>query len=322
MNHLEAAKRVLSIEQNAIQYVSDRLSENFTEAVILIQNSLERKGKIIVIGVGKSGNIGNKIAATFNSTGATAVILNAQDALHGDLGLINDEDVVLAMSYSGETPEMLSLLPHIKSRGVEIVALTSKPNSSLGRQAQVVIDSSVEQEACPLNLAPTSSSTAMLALGDALAMVLLEARGFTKDDFAKFHPGGSLGRALLTRVNDIMRSGDQLPVVSSTATVLETLKEMSSKNAGICLIVAEGKLAGILTHGDFVRLYTSDHNAGERCISEVMTKDPITVKDGQLAVEAVKILSEHRIDDIVIVNGANEAIGIIDSQDLSRLKLL
>jgi len=162
----------------------------------------------------------------------------------------------------------------------------------------------------------------MLALGDALAMVLLEARGFTKDDFAKFHPGGSLGRALFTRVNDIMRSGDQLPFVPPTATVLETLQEMSGKNAGVCLIVSEKKLAGILTHGDFVRLYTSDLNAGERPISEVMTKNPITVKDGELAVEAVNILSEHRIDDIVIVNNAGEPLGIIDSQDLGRNKLL
>ncbi len=322
MNYLEAAQKVIEIEREALQQVSEQLTESFEEAVKLLQNCLDQNGKIVIIGVGKSGNIGNKIAATFNSTGATAVLLNAQDALHGDLGMISEQDVILAMSYSGETPEMLNLIPFIKLHNVAIIALTSKPDSSLGKLANYVLDSSVEKEACPLNLAPTSSSTAMLALGDALAMVLLEARGFTKDDFAKFHPGGSIGKALLTTVKDIMRSGDGLPVVSPDATVLESLQEMSNKNAGICIILSENKLQGILTHGDFVRLYTSDHSAGQRNIAEVMTKNPITLEQNQLAIEAVNTLREHRIDDLVITNTSGAPVGIIDSQDLARHKLL
>jgi len=262
MNYVEAAQKVIEIEREALQQISEQLTESFAEAVKLLHHCLDQNGKIVIIGVGKSGNIGNKIAATFNSTGATAVLLNAQDALHGDLGMISEQDVILAMSYSGETPEMLNLIPFIKLQNVAIIALTSKPDSSLGKLANFVLDSSVEKEACPLNLAPTSSSTAMLALGDALAMVLLEARGFTKDDFAKFHPGGSIGKALLTTVKDIMRSGDGLPVV------------------------------------------------------------PITLEQNQLAVEAVNTLREHRIDDLVITDTNGAPVGIIDSQDLARHKLL
>lgn len=322
MNYLEAARKVIEIEKEALQRVAEQLSESFEQAVKLLHSSLNEGGKIVIIGVGKSGNIGNKITATFNSTGATAVLLNAQDALHGDLGILSKGDVAIAMSYSGETPEMLNLIPYIRKQEVDIIALTSKPQSRLGKLATHVLDSSVGQEACPLNLAPTSSSTAMLALGDALAMVLLEARGFTKDDFAQFHPGGSIGKVLLTTVNDIMRSGEDIPSVSPGATVLESLKAMSDKKAGICLIIGNGKLHGVLTHGDFVRLYTSDHNAGSLDIAEVMTQNPITLTEGQLAAEAINILKQHRIDDLVIVNESGTPIGIIDSQDLARNQLL
>jgi len=322
MNYLEAARKVIEIEKQGLEQVSERLSNSFEQAVKLLHTCLDNKGKIVIIGVGKSGNIGNKIAATFNSTGATAVLLNAQDALHGDLGIISEHDAVIAMSYSGETPEMLNLIPFIKRQEIDIIALTSKPNSRLGKLANLVLDSSVEKEACPLNLAPTSSSTAMLALGDALAMVLLEARGFTKDDFAQYHPGGTIGKVLLTTVKDIMRSGEDIPTVSAGATVLESLQEMSDKKAGICLIVENDQLKGVLTHGDFVRLYTSDYNAGELPITEVMTKKPVTLPEGQLAVEAINILKHNRIDDLVIVNKSGIPVGIIDSQDLARNQLL
>ena len=202
------------------------------------------------------------------------------------------------------------------------MSLTSKPESSLGKYASYVLDSSVEKEACPLNLAPTASSTAMLVLGDAIAMVLLEARGFTKDDFAQYHPSGAIGKALLTKVNDIMRDGDQIPTVLPQASVLESLQEMSAKKAGICLIVENDRLCGIFTHGDFVRLYTKDHEAGKMTISEVMTESPVTIKDGLLAVEAVNTLRDHNIDDLVIMGADRRPVGIIDSQDLAKHKLL
>ena len=320
--YLELAKQVLEIEKEALDRVSQNLGSAFEDAIEVLMKSLQDKGKIVVVGVGKSGNIGNKIAATFNSTGATAVVLSSQDALHGDLGLISEGDVILAMSYSGETPELLNLLPHMKHQGTPIIALTSKPESTLGQNAHLVLDSSVAKEACPLNLAPTSSSTAMLALGDALAMVLLDARGFTKEDFARYHPGGSLGKALLTSVRDIMRGESAVPKVSENASVLDTLREMSEKKAGICLVLENEELRGILTHGDFVRLYTVDHNAGDKPIREVMTQNPVTIEESLLAVEAVNLLREHRIDDLVVVNESGSPVGIIDSQDLAKHKLL
>src|SRR5690606_10570076 len=200
------ARAVIGIEADSLREMAARIGPAFGEAVRLIQSSLEAKGKVVIVGVGKSGNVGHKIAATLNSTGATAVVLNSQNALHGDLGLLSDGDAVLALSYSGETQELLDLLPFIKRFDVRVIALTGKPDSTLSRLRDLTLDTSVEREACPLNLAPTSSSTAMLVMGDALAMVLLEARGFTEEDFARFHPGGSLGRALLTRVSDIMRT--------------------------------------------------------------------------------------------------------------------
>ena len=211
MDAIEKARRVIRIETDSLQRLADRLDAGFSRAVELLKETLDQRGKIVVIGVGKSGNIGHKIAATLNSTGSTAVVLNSQNALHGDLGLLSDGDAVLALSYSGETSELLDLLPFIRRFEVRIISLTGKPTSTLSTFSDVTLDTSVEREACPLNLAPTSSSTAMLVMGDALAMVLLEARGFTEEDFARYHPGGSLGRALLTKVSDIMRHGGGSP---------------------------------------------------------------------------------------------------------------
>ncbi len=322
LDYVEAARKVLQIERDAIDQVSAQLSQSFNDAIQLFLQSLESGGKIVIVGVGKSGNIGIKIAATLNSTGATAVLLNSQDALHGDLGIISPNDAVLAMSYSGETPELLTLLPYIQLQQVPIIALTKNPHSTLAQHARHTIDASVEQEACPLNLAPTSSSTAMLALGDALAMVLLQARGFTKEDFAKYHPGGSLGRALLTTVNDIMRVGDAIPTVAPNATVLDSLTAMSAKKAGICLIIEDEQLRGIFTHGDFVRLYTRNPNAGTQGIAQVMTTEPVTMIEGRLAVEAVNILREYSIDDLVVLSESGTPVGIVDSQDLAKHKLV
>ena len=232
MDYLEKARRVIQLEIEELNRLVDRVGASFSEAVDSIRETLENRGKILVAGVGKSGNIGHKLAATLNSTGAPATVLDCQDALHGDLGLVDGDDVVVALSYSGETDELLDLLPHLKRRGAKVIAICGAPDSSLGRIADQFLDINVEREACPLNLAPTSSTTNMLVIGDALAMVLLEARGFDKDDFASLHPGGSLGRALLTRVTDIMRTGDDLAIVSAESTIREALDAMSKARTG------------------------------------------------------------------------------------------
>lgn len=323
MDYMARARSVIEIELDALRRMAARLDDRLVEAVQLLQKTVENRGKIVVIGVGKSGNICHKIAATFNSTGATAVVLDSQNALHGDLGLLSDGDVVLAFSYSGETRELLDLLPFIKRFDVTLIALTGNPNSSLARLSTLTLDTSVEREACPLNLAPTSSSTAMLVMGDVLAMLLLEARGFTEEDFARYHPGGSLGRALLTRVSDMMRADAQLPTVNEEANVFAALDAMNRARAGACLILREdGGLAGIFTHGDFARCFRNDPLLGEKNVSTLMTRSPITVQAEALAVEALKTIGENRIDDIVVLNAEGKPVGLVDTQDLARLKLV
>jgi arabinose-5-phosphate isomerase len=323
MDYLARARSVIEIEIEGLNRMSSRLDSSLIVAVKMLQSTLDERGKIVVIGVGKSGNIGLKIAATLNSTGATAVVLDSQNALHGDLGLVSDGDVVIALSYSGETRELLDLLPFIKRFDVKIIALTGKPNSTLARLSEVTLDTSVEREACPLNLAPTSSSTAMLVMGDALAMVLLESRGFTEADFARFHPGGSLGRALLTRVSDIMRADAELPTVAEDADVFAALDVMNRAHAGACLILkSNGGLAGIFTHGDFARSFRNDPLLGEKPVAALMTRHPITVQADALAVEVLKTIGENRIDDIVVLDDGGRPVGLIDTQDLARLKIV
>lgn len=323
MDHLQHARSVIDLEIEAVRGMSSRLGPSFIASVELLQETLDSHGKIVVIGIGKSGNIGHKIAATLNSTGATAVVLNSQNALHGDLGLVSDGDAVLALSQSGETPELLNLLPFLKRARIHLIAFTGKPDSTLARNADQVLDTSVEREACPLNLAPTSSSTAMLVLGDALAMVLLQARGFKKEDFARYHPGGALGRALLTKVSDIMRTGEALATVENGATIREALLAMSRKRTGACLILEKnGTLAGIFTHGDFARGYQADPDLGQRPISEHMSRNPISVSAESLAAEAVNLVRERRIDDIIVLDQNNRPLGLIDSQDFARHRLV
>jgi arabinose-5-phosphate isomerase len=323
MDYLALARNVIEIETDSLQRMAGRLDDQFTSAVGILHRTLDQRGKIVVVGIGKSGNIGHKIAATLNSTGATAVVLNSQNALHGDLGLVSDGDAVLVLSYSGETNELLDLIPFIKRFDVRLVALTGQPGSTLSQLSDVTLDTSVEREACPLNLAPTSSSTAMLVMGDALAMVLLEARGFTEEDFARYHPGGSLGRALLTRVSDIMRADAILPTVPEDALVLDALIAMNRVRAGACLILdKEGFLAGIFTHGDFARGYQNDSEIGVKPIAGLMTRRPITVHADSLAVEAVKTIGLNRIDDIVVIGADGKPVGLIDTQDFARLKII
>ncbi len=323
MDYLARARSVIETEIEGLRRMGMRLDNSLVVAVKILQGVLENRGKIVVVGVGKSGNIGLKIAATLNSTGATAVVLDSQNALHGDLGLLSDGDAVIALSYSGETRELLDLLPFIKRFDVKIIALSGKAGSTLSRFSEVTLDTSVEREACPLNLAPTSSSTAMLVMGDAMAMVLLESRGFTEEDFARFHPGGSLGKALLTRVSDIMRADAELPTITEEGNVFAALDAMNRARAGACLILKpDGKLAGIFTHGDFARSFRSDPLLGGKPVADLMTRKPITVQADSLAVEVLKTLGENRIDDIVVLDDSGKPVGLIDTQDLARLKIV
>jgi arabinose-5-phosphate isomerase len=323
MDYQEKAKRVLDIEILELQRVRERLGENFARAVELIKEAVDARGKVVVVGVGKSGHIGSKIASTLTSTGSPAVVLDSLNALHGDLGMVADGDVVLALSSSGETEELTRVLPAIARFQVKIIAICGDANSTLAKNAHLFLDASVQQEACPLNLAPTSSTTVMLALGDALAMVLLEARGFNKEDFAKFHPGGKIGRSVLMRVHQIMRPREAMALVPADATVRDVLKVMTSVRAGAAVVADnEGQLVGIFTHGDFVRNFQSDSKVGERLVSDLMTLNPVTVHQDKLAVEVLSLLERHRIDDLVVVDDDRKPVGIVDSQDLTRLKLL
>src|SRR5882672_10759264 len=264
MDYLEKGRRVLDIEILELQRTRERLGDDFSRAVALIKASVEAKGKVVVLGVGKSGHIGNKIASTLTSTGSPAVVLDSLNALHGDLGMVADGDVVLALSASGETEELLRILPAIARFQVKIIAVCGDANSSLAKNSHVFLDVNVEQEACPLNLAPTSSTTVMLALGDALAMVLLEARGFNKEDFAKFHPGGMIGRSMLMRVHQVMRPREAMAIVATDTPIRDVLKAMTSVRAGAAVVIGEDKqLMGIFTHGDFVRHFQSDSRIGE-----------------------------------------------------------
>lgn len=323
VNYEHRGRRIFEIEIEELQNVSASLDDSFAQAVTLLGECLQNKGKIVVAGIGKSGNIGHKIAATLNSTGATAVVLNSQNALHGDLGMISDGDAVIALSYSGETSELLDLLPFIKRFDLNLIGITGKAGSTLDQHSDVTLLTEITREACPLNLAPTSSSTAMLVMGDALAMVLLESRGFSEEDFSKFHPGGSLGRALLTRVSDIMRSGDSLAIIKPTDTVQDALSQMSEARSGACIIIHDdGSMAGIFTHGDFARAFQDNQEIGSHPVSQFMTKDPVTLHCDSLAAEAITTIGTHRIDDIVVLDHHQKPVGLVDTQDFARLKLI
>jgi arabinose-5-phosphate isomerase len=323
VTHIAQARTVFDIELAALKAVRAQLDGSFDAAVGLVTETLNRHGKIIVVGIGKSGNVGSKIAATCTSTGATAVLLNSVDALHGDLGIVNDGDVVLALSYSGESEELLNLLPALKRFLVKVICMTGNPKSSLALHSDVVLNVRVPKEACPFNLAPTSSTTAMLVMGDALAMVVLQARGFKKSDFARYHPSGAIGRAMLLRVSDIMRTGERNAVAREDMTVKEALLVMTSAKSGSLAIVnARGKLTGVFTDGDFRRRMSTDEQILARTLKTVMTRRPIAVGLAALAVEALKIFNERNIDDLIVVNAKKEPVGLVDSQDLPKLKIM
>jgi arabinose-5-phosphate isomerase len=317
------ARKVFEIEVAALRAVSRQLDASFDSAVNTVCAALRRRGKIIVVGVGKSGLIGQKIAATLTSTGATAVVLHSVDALHGDLGVVNDGDVILALSYSGETEELVTLLAALKRFDVQILVFTSDPKSTVARFSDVVLKVKVPREACPFNLAPTASSTAMLVLGDALAMAVLEARGANRADFARYHPSGAIGRSLLLSVSDIMRANVRNPVARQDIKVKAALLVMTRAKAGSVSVVNQrGKLVGVFTDGDLRRHMADGDGVLSKSLAEVMTPKPICIRDTALAVDALRIFNERNIDDLIVVNAKQEPVGLIDSQDLPKLKLM
>ncbi|HUZ06270.1 MAG TPA: KpsF/GutQ family sugar-phosphate isomerase [Candidatus Paceibacterota bacterium] len=323
MNHLAKARDVFDIELAALKKVRAQLDDSFDRAVETIVEAIKRRGKTIIVGIGKSGNVGHKIAATLTSTGSTAVMLNSVDALHGDVGIVNDGDVILALSYSGESEELLNLLPALKRFSVKIISLTGNLKSSLAEHSDVSLNVKVPKEACPFNLAPTSSTTAMLVMGDALAMAVLQARGFKQKDFAKLHPSGAIGRAMLLRVGDIMRTGNSNAVADENLSLKEALLVMThAKSGSLSVVNARGKLAGVFTDGDFRRHMATNENLLSQPLKKFMTRNPICISENALAVEALKIFNERNIDDLIVVNARREPVGLVDSQDLPKLKIV
>ncbi|MDW8343103.1 MAG: KpsF/GutQ family sugar-phosphate isomerase [Verrucomicrobiae bacterium] len=321
--HLARARRVFDIELDAVRQTRAALDGQFVTAVDTIVRALRRNAKVIVTGIGKSGNIGQKIAATLTSTGTTSVVLDSVNAMHGDLGIVRDGDVVLALSYSGETEELIRVLPAIRRFNVTLIAMTGNPKSQLARYSDIVLTLRARREACPFNLAPTSTTTAMLVLGDALAMCVLEARGFKKSDYAKLHPAGAIGRTLLLQIRDIMRRGDRNPVVEQHRTVKDALLIMTRAKAGCASVVNHrGRLVGVFTDGDFRRGIARDRDLLDRPLHTVMTPNPVTIRDRALAVDALRIFQERQIDDLIVIDDKCRPVGIVDSQDLPRFKIM
>lgn len=313
---IEDAKKVLEIESEAVRNLMEQLDDNFPKAVDLISKC---KGRVIVTGMGKSGLIGRKIASTLSSTGTSAFFVHPVEGMHGDMGMVMKEDIVLALSYSGETEEMKKILPLIKRLGVKLITFTGNPDSSLAKESDAVLNVKVKKEACPFNLAPTASTTAMLALGDALAIALLDKKGFTEADFAAIHPAGVIGKKLLLRVEDVMRKGKENPLIDEDKRVREALFVMTSTRLGAVSVVdKKGKLIGFFTDGDLRRHLPKDKGLLEKKISSVMTRKPTTITKRKLATEAVRILQEKKFDNIPVVDEDNRPIGIVDERDLLK----
>ena len=317
---LDLARKVLRIEADAILALGERLDGAFLDAVGLI---LAGRGRVIVSGIGKSGHIGRKIASTLASTGTPAFFVHPAEASHGDLGMITPDDVVIAISNSGESMEVLNILPSIKRQGAKLIAITGRPQSTLARDADVHLDAAVAQEACPLNLAPTASTTAVLALGDALAVALLDARGFGAEDFARSHPGGALGRRLLVRMRDVMRQGDALPVVKPSASVAEATREISRGGIGIAIVVdAQHHVAGVFTDGDLRRAIVSGRDLAALSVADVMTRSPRTISADKLTAEAVEMMEKYRINQLPVLDADGVLIGALNMHDLFRAKAI
>ena len=317
---LRLARETLDIEAEAVLGLRRRLGADFARAVALM---LAVSGRVVVMGMGKSGHIGRKMAATLASTGTPAMFVHPAEASHGDLGMITPVDLVLAISNSGESDELTAILPVLKRQGVPLIAITGQTGSTLARHADLVLDSGVEKEACPLNLAPTASTTAQLALGDALAVALLDARGFKAEDFARSHPGGALGRKLLTLVSDIMRRGEAVPRVSAHTGFSDLMREMSAKGLGAAAIVDDaGRVLGIFTDGDLRRLLEKGVDLRAGNAGQFMHPDPVTIAADALAVEAAELMEERRITSVLVVDAEGKLCGALNSNDLMRAKVI
>ena len=320
---LARAKEVLNIEIEGLQSVRDALDNRFIEAIKLIREALGRGGKIVITGLGKNLHIGMKMAATFTSTGSPAVVLHPGEAMHGDLGILADIDIIIALSYSGASDELLTLLPALRRSPAAIIALTGEEDSELACQSDLVLPVRVPREACPFNMAPTTSTTATLAMGDALAMVLLQAKGFAREDYAKLHPGGAIGRTLLLRVEDVMRTGNRVARARPTDSVREALLAMTSSRSG-CLVIVndEQRVEGIFTDGDLRRHVMDGQDLAAMTLESVMTRNPVSLKADALAVDLLALFEEHAIDDVVVTDPEGKLLGLVDIQDLPKLKIL
>lgn len=313
---IQRAREVLEIEAQAVRSLKKRVGKEFTAAIELMRKA---KGRVVVSGMGKTGIIAQKFSATLSSTGTPSLFLHLAEASHGDLGKVTCDDVVIILSNSGSTQEVRQLLPFLKKIGSKIIALTGNPDSTLAKYSDVVLDVSVKKEACPLNLAPTASTTAALAMADALAVCLLEIRGFKERDFALFHPGGALGKRLLLKVEDIMRTGRQNPIVTLDMRVSEVLLRITQARAGAAIVVdAKGRLAGIFTDGDLRRHLETDEQLPRRRIKDVMTRRPFVMKSDRLAAEALHLLEEKKIDEVPVVDERGRPVGLLDVQDILR----
>ena len=317
---LALARDVLDIEADAVRALRDQLDGGFAQAVALL---LGCRGRVVVSGIGKSGHIARKIAAALASTGTPAFFVHPAEASHGDLGMVTADDVFIGISYSGESEELVAILPLVKRIGAKLIAITGRTESSLGTLADVNLNAAVSKEACPLNLAPTASTTAALALGDALAVAVLDARGFGSEDFARSHPGGALGRRLLTYVRDVMRTGDEVPLVGLDATLSDALFQITAKRMGMTAVVgADGKVAGIFTDGDLRRVLERDGDFRKLPIADVMTRQPRTIGPDHLAVEAVELMERHRINQMLVVDADGALIGALNMHDLFSKKVI
>lgn len=317
---IASGRRTIRLEQEAVAALEERIGDDFARACQLI---LSCKGRVVVTGMGKSGHIGRKIAATLASTGTPAFFVHPGEASHGDLGMITRGDLVMAISNSGNSPEILTLLPILKRLGIPMITMTGKPHSPLAEAAEVSLDIHVASEACPLDLAPTSSTTATLVMGDALAVALLEARGFTAEDFALSHPGGILGRRLLLRVNDLIHAGDQMPKVQAQTSLLDALSEITAKGLGMTTVVGEdGTLLGVFTDGDLRRAVDKGHDIRQVTIENIMTRKPTTVYQDALAAEALTIMENRKITALVVIDEHNHPVGVIHMHDLLRAGLV
>ena len=320
---ISRANEVFDIECEGIAAVRSKLDESFVKLVDYCSDTIDRGGKLVITGVGKSGYIGKKMAATLSSVGNPSVFMHPVEARHGDLGLLQKDDLLIAISYSGETEELLAVLPPAKRLGVPLIAIAASKESSLGKISDFTFEMPVPREACPFNLAPTTSTTALLVLGDALSMVLLDQRGFTKSDYGRRHPGGAIGRMVTMSAREVMRKPEESALVESSTTVRETLYKMSHARTGAAIVVdSENNLLGIFTDGDFRRRAADDDDVLKRCMKDVMTVNPVTVNIDAMVAEVIKIVEKRRIDDLVVIGNDGKVAGFIDIQDLPGLKIM